>query len=349
MASEQVATDVVAGPSKPAPAAESRSGRKFRSRWLVLIGAVIVVDIAAFLLFPPFPKGGAPGDACGFPACFIESSLEFPAPHVVLDFAPESAPAAADLITFHPSISSTILTMWIVMAVVLVGAFLMTRGGELIPGRAQNAFEAFYEFLSDFGMGLAGPTARPYIPIFVGAFLLVLFNNWIGLIPPVGKVDFLRAPSSDVNITIGMALVSFLIFHTEGFRHLGVGGYLGKFFPVYEFRNGVGAGVIAMFVGLIELMLEFVKPVTLSMRLFGNIYGGEVALGVITSLTVAIFPIALLLLDGMLNAIQALIFSVLTLVFITLAIEGHGHVEGQLAEEAVHAIDGEGHQLHPAH
>jgi len=267
----------------------------------------------------------------------------------VIDLAPESAPAATDLVTFHPSISATLLTMWIVMIVVIAGAAAMTRGSKLIPGRAQNVFETAYEFLHDFGIGLAGPTARPYIPIFVGAFLLVLFDNWIGLVPPVGKVEFLRAPSSDVNVTIGMALVSFLIFHVEGFRHLGVRGYLGKFFPVYEFRNGIGAGVIAMFVGLIELMLEFVKPVTLSMRLFGNIYGGEVALGVITSLTIAIFPIALLLLDGMLNAIQALIFSILTLVFITLAIEGHGHEEGHVAEEAIDAIDGEGRQLQPAH
>ena len=73
-------------------------------------------------------------------------------------------------------------------------------------------------------------------------------------------------------------------------RALGFGGYLSKFFPVGEFRNGVGAGVIALFVGLIELMLEFVKPLTLSMRLFGNIYGGEVALGVILALTVAFVP-----------------------------------------------------------
>ena len=67
-------------------------------------------------------------------------------------------------------------------------------------------------------------------------------------------------------------------------------GYLGKFFPFYEFKNGIGAGLIALFVGLIELMLEFVKPVTLSMRLFGNIYGGEVALGVITALTIGVRP-----------------------------------------------------------
>ena len=88
---------------------------------------------------------------------------------------------------------------------------------------------------------------------------------------------------------------------------------LGKFFPFYEFKNGIGAGGIALFVGLVELMLEFVKPVTLSMRLFGNIYGGEVALGVITALTIAFIPVGLLGLEVMLNAIQALIFSILTL------------------------------------
>ena len=349
MTSEQVATEPVAEPSGATPPPQSSAGRMTASRWLALIGAVILIDIAAFVLFPPFPKGGAPGDACGFPACFIESSLEFPAPHTVLELAPGSAPSATDLVTFHPSISSTILTMWIVMALVLGGVILMTRGGTLIPGRAQNAFEAFYEFLSDFGIGLAGPTARPYIPIFVGAFLLVLFDNWIGLVPPVGKVDFLRAPSSDVNITIGMALVSFLIFHFEGIRHLGVGGYLGKFFPIYEFRNGIGAGLIAMFVGLIELMLEFVKPVTLSMRLFGNIYGGEVALGVITALTIGIVPVLLIALELMLNAIQALIFSVLTLMFIVLAIESHHEEEGHIAEEALDTMHGGSAAAQPAH
>ena len=350
MSSEQAATDPVAEPSGAAPTPEATSGRGLR-RWFLLIAAVIVVDIVAFMLFPPTPKEGAPGDPCPFPACFIESTLEFPAPHTILDLAPDpNPPAVAPLVTFHPAISNTIFTMWIVMAVVLTGVILMTRGGKLVPGRAQNAFEAFYEFLSDFGIGLAGPAARPYIPIFVGAFVLVLFDNWVGLVPPVGKIELLRAPSSDVNITIGMALVSFIIFQGEGFRHLGVRGYLGKFFPIYEFRHGIGAGFIAMFVGIIELMLEFVKPVTLSMRLFGNIYGGEVALGVITSLTIAIFPIALLLLDGMLNAIQALIFSVLTLVFITLAIESHHEEEGQIAEEALDAVDGkEPSGLQPAH
>ena len=256
---------------------------------------------------------------------------------------------ADELITFTPSISSTILTMWIVMVIVLVVIILMTRGRELLPGRAQNAVEFLYEFMGDFGVSIAGPAARPYVPLFVAFFVLILFSNWSGLVPPVGRVEWLRAPTSDVNVTIGLALVAFIYFEYQGFRKLGVGGYLGKFFPLYEFRSGIGAGLIALFVGLVELMLEFVKPVTLSMRLFGNIYGGEVALGVITALTIAFVPVALLGLEVMLNAIQALIFSVLTLIFITLAIESHEHEEGHVAEEAVDAIDGEGRQLQPAH
>jgi F-type H+-transporting ATPase subunit a len=347
VSSEQVATEPVAETPASTPPAKPR--RRPSSRWLLLIAAVIVLDVIAFVAFPPFPTGGSPGDTCAFPACFIESSLEFPAPHTVIDFAPDTAPSAADLVTFHPSISSTLLTMWIVMALVIAGSYLLIRASKLVPGRGQNAFEFVYEFLSDFGVGLAGTAGKPYIPIFVGAFLLILFDNWIGLVPPVGKVEQLRAPSSDVNITIGMALVSFLIFHIEGFRHLGFGGYLGKFFPFYEFRNGIGAGIIAVFVGLIELMLEFVKPVTLSMRLFGNIYGGEVALGVITALTIGFIPVLLIALELMLNAIQALIFSVLTLMFIVLAIESHHEEEGHVAEDVVNQIEAGPSALQPSH
>ena len=347
MSSEQSATEAVATPGTP-DAPDGSARRRTLRLAALLIGAVVVLDIVAYIAFPPFPKNGSPGEPCAFPDCFITSTLEFPAVHTVIDFDPDHAPTADQLITFHPSISATLLTMWIVMAIVLTGAWLLTRGSTLLPKARQNVFEFAYEFLRDFGLGLAGPTARPYIPIFIGAFLLVLFDNWIGLVPPVGKVPFLRAPSSDANITIGMALVSFVIFQGEGFRKLGVRGYLGKFFPLYEFRNGIGAGVIALFVGLIELLLEFVKPVTLSMRLFGNIYGGEVALGVITSLTIAIFPVALLLLDGMLNAIQALIFSILTLVFITLAIESHHEEEGHAAEDVLAAVSDDSPKLQPA-
>jgi F-type H+-transporting ATPase subunit a len=311
---------------------------------ILLIAVVVIIDAIAFILVPPFPAEGKPGEPCPFPVCYIEGTLEFPAPHAVIDLAspPEPASTAGLVISSHPSISSTLLTMWLVGGLLLIAVIALTRGGPGVPSRLQNVGEWAYESLESFGTSLGGPQARRYIPIFASFFLLILFSNWAGLIPPVGRVEFLRAPTSDVNVTIGLALVAFCIFEFEGFRRLGVRGYLSKFFPLYEFKNGIGAGVIALFVGLIELMLEFVKPLTLSMRLFGNIYGGEVALGVLTSLTLIALPVLLLGLEFMLNFIQALIFSVLTLMFIVLAIESHHEEEGEIGEEAVAAV--EGHQ-----
>lgn len=292
-----------------------------RRKWLILVVLVILGNIAAFIIAPPFdPRPANPGDPCVYPVCFINGTLEFPAPHVV--FPPEHH-LPAGLVVWDISVSSSLFTMWIVMAVVALTLILLTRGLQRIPGKGQNAVEAIYEGLEGFGVSLGGPAAKPYIPLFVTLFLFILVCNWSGLLPFVGRVPLFRAPTSDVNTTIGLALVSFSIFHIEGVRRLGLGGYLSKFFPIGEFKNGVGAGVIAMFVGLVELMLEFVKPLTLSMRLFGNIYGGEVALGVITALTLAFIPLALYGLELMLNLVQALIFSVLTLMFILAAIEGH--------------------------
>ena len=307
----------------PAPPATPRRKRPGVRAFLFVVGAVIALDLAAVVFVPPFPRGGAPGQTCGFPACFITSAIEFPPPAVVLDFSPATAPATPPMVYFHPSISSTILTMWLVIALILVLVFVATRGMKLEPGRLQNAVEWAYEFGADFAVGIGGERARRYFPVFAAFFLFILFSNWSGLVPPIGKIEQLRAPTSDVNVTIGLALTSFVIFQGEGFRQLGVRCYLGKFFPVGEFRHGLGAGLLAMYVGVIELFLEFVKPVTLSMRLFGNIYGGEVALAVITALTLALAPVALVGLEALLNLIQALIFSALTLMFILIAIEGH--------------------------
>jgi len=167
--SDQVATTDVADTEAGPPASGGRRGLSYR--WFALIGGAIIVNILAFILFPPFPHGGAPGDVCAYPACFIQGTLEFPAPATIIG---PTAPADA-LITFTPSISSTILTQWLVMIIVVVGAALLVRGSKLIPSRGQNVFEWFYEFISEFGVGIAGPTARPYVPLFVSFFLLILF------------------------------------------------------------------------------------------------------------------------------------------------------------------------------
>lgn len=307
-----------------------RRGRNRKLDWALIIGLVIVANLAAFLLFPPFDKEHPESGTCNYPVCYIEGTLELVAPHVIW---PPSAVEQAEhdheagvvppLLTWDVSITNTILTMWIISALLIVGLLAMTRKHEMRPGRWQNAIEALYDGLQGFALSLGGPKVKTYVPLFVTLFIYILLCNWSGLLPFVGRIEMFRAPTSDVNITIGLALVSFCIFQIEGVRNLGLGPYLSKFFPLREFKEGIGAGVIALFVGLIELMLEFVKPLTLSMRLFGNIYGGEVALGVILALTIAFFPVALYGLELMLNTVQALIFSVLTLMFILAAIEGH--------------------------
>jgi F-type H+-transporting ATPase subunit a len=303
--------------------AEKPRGLSQRNYIVLLLVLVFVIDLLAMMFAPPYdPKGGA-GAECVYPVCYINGNLELPAPKVVwpADYA------ATGLIVFEPSITSTIVTMWGVTIVTILTLVLMSRGRAMVPGRAQNAIEHVWELLEGFATSLGGPGAKPYIPLFVGFFLFILFCNWSGLLPFIGKVELLRAPTSDVNITIGLALVAFVFFEYQGFKALGVGGYLSKFFPFGEFRKGVGAGIIAVFVGLIELLLEFVKPVTLSMRLFGNIYGGEVALAVLTALTIAIIPMAMIALELMLNLVQALIFATLTLMFTLAAMEHHGDEE----------------------
>jgi F-type H+-transporting ATPase subunit a len=307
-------------PADPAPTTPARP-----SRWRPVIGlilVVIVLDVLAFIFVPPYPPD-QPGQSISGISDLINANLELPAPHVVLDLAPNDPVPAGAILFFHPSISAPLLTMWLVMAVILVLGFLAARRMTEVPGRLQNAGEFVYESLENWAVSLGGAPARRHVPLFVGFFLFILLSNWSGLIPFFGKIDALRAPTSDVNVTIGLALVAFVYFQSQGFRTLGVRRYLGKFFVFSGFREGIGAGFIGLFVGLIEFLLEFIKPVTLAMRLFGNIFGGEVALGVITALTIAAFPVLMLALEGVLNFVQALIFSTLMLMYTVIAVESH--------------------------
>jgi F-type H+-transporting ATPase subunit a len=311
----------------PAEAPVPASKRRRNILIFAMLG-VLVVDAVALVLFPP-QNPTDPSAPYAFPADAIKSNIEPILPHVVWDPTPDSPPPTS-LITFDVSITSSLFTMWIVMLVGIVLVLAATRRRREVPGHFQNVLEYVYESLSNFGMSLGGPKAKGFIPLFASLFVLIILSNWSGLVPPVGKINLLRAPTSDINVTLGLAIVSFLTFHISGVRHLGVGGYLGKFFSLREFKNGAAAGAIALFVGLMEFILEFVKPITLAMRLFGNIYGGELALAVITSLTIAIIPVALIGLETFVGFVQALIFSVLTLIFTMLAIEGHHdeHAEG---------------------
>jgi len=334
----QAATAVAAPPRKIWP-------------WIVLaIAAIFVLQVAAAIFLPPFPPGQPDADYRYPTDGMVGANIELPAPHVIYDLTPDSPPSH-DLLTWDLTITNTLFTGWIVMMVIIVLAFLMSRGISVSPRRAQNAIEYVYEGLANFATSLGGPKARKYVPVFAALFLFILLSNWSGLVPGVGRVPEIRAPTSDVNVTFGLALFAFMMFHIEGVRALGVGGYLGKFFSLRAFREeGFSAGLIALFVGLIEFLLEFIKPVTLAMRLFGNIYGGEVALGVIIALTIAVIPVAMLGLEVLLNFMQALIFSVLTLMFTIIAIERHdSHEEHEVVPEGNIAPPVNGGQTAAAH
>jgi F-type H+-transporting ATPase subunit a len=316
---------------EPRDAADQPKPRRSRrSIFLPLIVGVIALDIAAFFFVPPY--AGEPGHPVSSIGDLINANLHFPAPHVLFG----AHPPEGAIVFVSPSITDSLFSMWLIMGVVLLLAFLAGRGMQLVPGRLQNIFEFAWEGLENWAISLGGEKARRHIPLFVGFFLFILLSNWSGLIPffGFGELHTFRAPTSDVNVTIGLALVAFVYFQFQGFRALGVRGYLGKFFPFGAFKEGIGAGLIGLFVGLIEFLLEFIKPVTLAMRLFGNIFGGEVALGVITALTIAVLPAAMLLLEGLLNFVQALIFSTLMLIYTVIAVESH-HEEH---EEGTHPV-----------
>jgi F-type H+-transporting ATPase subunit a len=310
-------TDASAAPAGSTYSAPARP--KFVRRYLWhIIAAVVVVDVLAFIFVPPY--AGSPGTPVTSISDLVTANLELPAPHIVW---PAGESIGTGIVSVQPSITNTMFTSWLVMLAILIVGFLATRGMKDVPGPLQNFMELTFEKLEDWAVSLGGEQARRHIPVFTGFFLFILVSNWSGLIPVFGKIEALRAPTSDVNVTLGLALAVFFYFQYHGFRALGVRHYLGKFFVFSGFKEGLGAGFIGLFVGLIEFMLEFIKPITLSMRLFGNIYGGEVALGVITALTIAAAPSIMMLLEGLLNFIQALIFSTLMLRYTVIAMESH--------------------------
>jgi F-type H+-transporting ATPase subunit a len=330
-------------PATPGPDAQPDANPPAR-RWskariaIALVAVVFVVDVLALLFVPPYPKEH-PGEPVQNISDLILANLELPAPEVVFPAGHESPPG---ILFFDVSISNTIITTWLVIAVILIIAVFARLTLKRIPGRFQNFVEWAWEALENWAQGLGGEGVRRHVPLYIAFFLFILFSNWSGLIPVIGKVHFLRAPTSDVNVTIGLALVVFIYFQYQGFRTLGVRRYLGKFFPFGAFREGLAAGLIGLFVGLIEFLLEFIKPITLAMRLFGNIYGGEVALGVITALTIVIIPAAFLLLEGLLNFVQALIFSTLMLMYTIIAVESHDeevHAAKELGESIGESLD----------
>ncbi|MBI2330388.1 F0F1 ATP synthase subunit A [Candidatus Daviesbacteria bacterium] len=217
-------------------------------------------------------------------------------------------------------ITNTLLVSWITMFVLVIVSFLATRKVRLIPSGLQNLFEIVIDFAYTTVADLAGDKkAKVFFPIVTTFFLFILFSNWIGLLPGFATITYhkeplLRSMNSDLNMTLALALISAVLTHIFALRYLGILGYLSKWFTLNP---------IFLFVGLLELVGEFTKIVSLSFRLFGNIFAGEVVLATISSIFAFIIPLPFYFLEIIVGFVQAAVFMMLTLVFMVLLSEKH--------------------------
>jgi F-type H+-transporting ATPase subunit a len=266
--------------------------------------------------------------------------------------ASEGLPIAAPVFNIGPLqfTSSTIVT-WIVAVVLIAVAQLAMRKMELVPQGLQNFVEWLVEGLYGFFEEVLGADlVKKTFWFFCTIFLFILVTNWFGLIPGVGTIGygevhdgyfhasrpFLRGGNADLNMTVAMALIYFFLWTMWSFQTLGFGGFF-----KHIFWGGGGGGLmgifmiaIFLFVGIIEVISIAFRPVSLSFRLYGNIFAGENILESMMGLIPWlgwILPLPFYFLELLVGLVQALVFALLTAVFTALMCtheegdHGHGH------------------------
>jgi F-type H+-transporting ATPase subunit a len=238
------------------------------------------------------------------------------------------------------TITNTIVNAWIAIFLFLVIGLLLRKSKiRLRPGKMQNFMEYFLDILLGYFDQVTGGRKKTikFLPIVGSVFFFILLSNWLGLLPGTGSITvghnfLLRPANTDLNLTLAMAVVAVVASHVYGFLSVGVFTHLGKFVQIKNIFKSIFKGPVAIFqavvefaVGLIEIVSEIAKMVSLSLRLFGNIFAGEVLITVISSIAIAIVPTPFMLLELLVGIIQASVFAMLTLVYMTVAsMEPHG-------------------------
>jgi len=233
------------------------------------------------------------------------------------------------------AVTNTLLSSWFTTIVLILFFGLGAWKKSLIPGRFQSLIEGLIEAALSFCNSVLGPEmGRKAFPVVATIFFFVLFNAWLALLPFYQfmgfmkdgeiKAHILRSAGTDLNFPMALALISFVFVEYWGIRSHGV-GYFKKFFALGALLRLKPAGLIDAFVGFLELVSEFVRIVSFTFRLFGNMTAGEILVVMITFLVpfVAVeFVFGLELLVGL---IQAVIFASLTLVFLSVAVSHQEH------------------------
>ncbi len=233
-------------------------------------------------------------------------------------------------------VTNTLITSLMATIILIVIAFFATRKAKDVPRGIQNLFEAIIEALFNMVNSVTGSKKQTYqfFPLVSTIFIFIIASNWMGLLPGFGSIGFyeiakegmhesehavfvplLRSANSDLNTTIALSVISVLAIQISGVAALGVLKYGKKFINF--------SSPITFFVGILELISEVAKMVSFSFRLFGNVFAGEVLLVVIMTLVPFIAPLPFFALELFVGFIQALVFSMLTLVFLKMAITAH--------------------------
>lgn len=231
-------------------------------------------------------------------------------------------------------ISNALITTWLVMGMLIVLSYLSTRSMTIVPGKLQSVVETLIGGLYDFFGTVTGKYVHDVFPLVATLFLFILAANWVGLLPGVGTVGFfhgeampagrqeftplLRGATADLNTTIALALFAMIAIQYFGFKT--AGRHYGKRF--LNFGNP-----IYFFLGILELVSELSKIVSFAFRLFGNIFAGEVLLAVMAFLMPFVVPLPFLTMELFVGFIQALVFSMLTAVFLSVAVSHREEVQ----------------------
>lgn len=260
-------------------------------------------------------------------------------------------PAAAEPL-FHVGsfpITNAMINGWIAVFFFLIVAFVASRRKGLVPQGIHNLIEGTIEFMLTETQKVTGDAmrAKQFLPIVGTIFLFILFSNWIGLLPGTGSIGvwglhegavelipLLRPAASDLNLTLAIALFAVISSHVIGLMTLGPVVHVSKFVNIrgilHSLKKGPMAILVALIefaVGLLEIVSEVAKVLSLSLRLFGNIFAGEVLLTVMLGIFSYFLPIPFMFLEVLVGAIQATVFAMLTLAYLTVATQDHGHEE----------------------
>ncbi len=268
----------------------------------------------------------------------------------------------------HFAITNALLTSWVVVLIIIIISAILRSKIKEVPGKFQNLFEIILEG----ALGLCDQVTNSrklsmqIFPIAISAFFFILINNWLGIVPlgGFGLIDqgehglafipYLRGGTADINTTIALAVTAVVGANVFGIISIGIWKTFNKyvnlkalggiFTKVRKDPTVVIVAPITFFVGIIEIIGEFAKMASLAFRLFGNVFAGEVLLASMAAIFAYVVPIPFLFLEILVGVIQALIFSILLVVYFTISASDHdeheegGH-EGHKEEEhkVVHA------------